>query len=353
VVSRLDEDRIGAELGGAAADSARAERLRAAARELRLAETLAAVDAAAARLGLQPALLKGRALVVAGHAAPGARPSGDLDLLVAADGLRALRDELRRNGFASVAESGYDHQLAPLSDPHGEVVDLHRHLPGVRLGAHGFATWHDLERAGLLETPADRRFAALAVPSRELLIAHALVHVLAQHGLSARYPGWLLIGDLLDLGTAPRDDAASPRRWQPWIERELSREEIDAALGLAASVAGAEPALEGDGDAARLGRHFVACALDADYAEALKSRWLESPVTEHSRFGARARLLLRALVPPAPGSPDPPAGALGRAWRWLARPFELAAKAARSRSAARRVADGQRPDGSAPRRPPP
>jgi hypothetical protein len=305
------------------------ERALALALELRFAETLAAVAAAAAAIGAELAPLKGRALAVSGRAAAGARPCADLDLLVAPASLAPLHAELRRGGF-EVIGGAYEHQLPALRHPRGEVVELHRHLPGVRLDGRRSATFGDLAASGLLDPGGPD---GVRVPCRDVLVAHALVHALAQHGLAARYPGWLLIGDLLDLGaTAATDGAAG---WRAWIARDVAAAEIDAALALAARCArGEDPFAPSAGDAALLARHWLAAALDPGYAEALKTRWLEAPVTDHGRWRARARALFGVFVPPA-GATAPNASA--RALGWLARPFVLARKALGAARAARRA----------------
>jgi hypothetical protein len=334
IAARSPAGRIAAELGEEGAERVRAARALALARELRFAEALAEIDRAASSVGAEPAVLKGRALVLAGWTAPGARPSQDLDLLVPARALGDLRRALCARGFREAGSGGYAHQLRPLCAPCGEIVELHRHLPGVRLAPRRFATWDDLARAGLLAPPpAGSGLDAVRIPGRELLATHALVHALAQHGLAARGPGWLLIGDLLDLGAHRDRVGAAP--WPAWIERAASREEIAAALALAARAAAGERALAGDDCAGLLARHFTACALDADYAEALKARWLEAPLSERPLLAARLGLVARAFVPPAPGG-RAPAGL--RLADWLARPFDLARRAARAARAARRTA---------------
>jgi hypothetical protein len=207
----------------------------------------------------------------------------------------------------------------------------------VRLDGRRSAKWESLESAGLLKPlPAGSAFAGLRLPARAVLVAHALVHALAQHGLSTSYSGWLLIGDLVDLEA--REIAGGP--WRQWIARDLSAEEIDAALELARIVAASgDPFREDESSRARtLAAHFVACALDPDYGQALKARWLEAPVSDYSRLGARLRLILRTLSPPARDSTAiESAGALSRTASWIARPFALAGKAVRAAGARRRV----------------
>jgi hypothetical protein len=323
-----------------AAARLRRERADATVRELQLDRALAEVADAAAGLGVELALLKGRALVLGGWAAPGSRPAGDLDLLVDEPALAALAAALRRRGFRP-GPSGSDHHAPALERAGLGRVELHRHLPGVRLAGRRFADWRALAAAGLLPPLADGPFAGLRTPTRELLLAHALVHALAQHGMHTTYPGWLLVGDLLDLGAIePPTVAESTPAWYAWIARDVSRREVAAAVELARCLAAGEPfaAAPPSADAARLARHFTACALDADYREALKTRWLEAPMSEGSIAVARLRWLARTLTPPplADGA-DRAVGRTGRLLRWIARPFVLARKLLRSLLARRRL----------------
>lgn len=309
------------------------------ARELWLDETLAEVAEAATRQSIEPILLKGRALALAGHARPLARPTSDLDLLVTPVAAEALRRELESIGYVAQGASLSEHHAAPLRRPGGAPVELHRHLPGVRLVDRRSATADALQAAGLVLPPApDGRFAAIRLPAREVLIAHALVHALVQHGFATTYPGWRLIGDLIDLRAFGESIPDAP--WRTWVARDLSAREIDAALALARRAATGEPLnLNDDSDEAVLARHFVASALDVEYGRALRSRQLEDPLSERPRPVARIQSLLRAFVPPidrSEGSAAPTA--LRRAARWIARPFVLAAKAARSVAARTRLA---------------
>lgn len=318
------------------AERLRRERAAAVAHEMRLDATLAGVAAAAAALGLAPALLKGPALVLGGYSAPGGRPSGDLDLLVAVSGLDALHQELRRRGFREIP-TGAEHHTPSLHWPGGVTVELHRHLPGVRLAGRGFAGWTDLKAAGLLGPAALRD--GLLLPARDLLVAHALVHGLAQHGLHGGFPGWRLIGDLIDLGVHPRELAEPAARWPRWIEREVSRREIAAAVEVARLVAAGENPLATPNrdDAGRLAHHFVAAALDPDYGEALKLRWLQSPLSERAPLAARLRLLAHTLAPRRHGGQRGQESFARRLGRWLLRPALLAGKAWRAVRARQRL----------------
>jgi hypothetical protein len=340
IAARLDLAEAAAELGAAATERLRRERALAAARDLRFDETLHPVAEAAAGLGFAPIVLKGRALAAGGYSGPLTRPSQDLDLLVPRESLAPLRSALIARGFLEAPGSGYEHHPPALRHPLGETVELHRHLPGVRLDGADSAGWRELVAAGLAAAPrssATEPAPCLLVPAREVLIAHALVHALAQHGLSTGYAGWLLVGDLIDLAAGSGE---TPRpRWLDWIRRDLSFDEASAALELAACLGRGENPFAGAAPepVLLLARHLLAGALDADYAWALKARWLEAPVSDRTPLGARLRLLGRAFVPPRRITPaGEPESRVRRAARWLGRPFELAKRALRARLAALR-----------------
>lgn len=319
----------GGEPGGPG-ERLRAERIAATARELALDEALAAAVEAATEAGTLVGVLKGRALVVAGELRAGERPSGDLDLLVPEGALPALAAALARRGFTAHGGSR-PHHPPPLRSAGGATIELHRHLPGVRLERRRAAGWRDLEGAGLLAPPPGAPTGTpLRLPAPAVRRAHALVHGLAQHAFAPRFPGWLLIGDLLALADSGREPEAD---WRRWVAREISPREIDAALALAGSVAAGRDPWREAGDAALLARHFTAAALDADYAAALRWRDLATPFTAGSALAGRLRALAGAFVPPTVAGERP----ARRAGRWVGRPFDLVARSFTALAATRRL----------------
>ncbi len=337
IAARCDLERVAQGLGTEAASCLQRERALAEARELRHEEGLRLMSDGAAKVGVEPIALKGRALVLAGYAAAGSRPSVDLDLLVPRAAAAAFYRELRSKGFTDSGAHRYEHQLPALQHPCGAVVELHVHVPGLRLDGVHSATWEDFCREGLVVRDGVPGIAPLRVPTRSALVAHALVHALAQHGLSSHYAGWLLPGDLIDLG-ADRPELDLPR---PWLRADLSAEEIGAARRLARRLAeGEDPLLvptPGDRASSLLARHFVACALNDAYRAGLKLRWLESPLSEHGLLRARLVLLARAFRPAALRVEEgaPPA----RTHPFLAflrRPLELLGKARQAFRTARK-----------------
>lgn len=314
--------RLTGELGPQSAAELKRQRALAVAQEMRLGTALRAVDATAADLRIPYVPLKGQALVLGGYAPDGGRPSSDLDLLVPESRLDALQKELQRQGF-SVAGESYEHQAPALRHFDGGMVELHRVLPGVCIEAKRSATYGALLAAGLFSPPpsamAFRPRGDLRLPRRELLTAHALVHAIAQHGLApAVFPGFLFLGDLVDLAFRGSGGRATLAAITPWIEREVSYEEAEAALDLATALAAGDatlfdpPGLQKSGPgngprngsahgarspARRLLDHYYAGVADPGYALALKNRLLERPLSDKPQAVAKAQLLAKTLAP--------------------------------------------------------
>jgi hypothetical protein len=307
-------DRLAGELGPPAAAELKKLRAQATAQEMRLGAALAAVDAAAADLRIPYAPLKGQALGLGGFAPDGGRPASDVDLLVPIPRLESLHGELVRQGF-TVAGEAYEHQAPALRHAGGGLVELHRMLPGVRLGEKRpssrspgrSASFDALAAAGLFGPPPSgmkfRPRGDLRLPRREILTAHALVHALAQHAFAPHvFPGFLFLGDLVDLGFRGTAGRATLAGIAPWIEREVRFEEAEAALDLATALAAGDSGLFESSGAQRsrarlLLDHFHAGVADPQYAMALKSRLLERPLSDKPQVVAKAELLARTLAP--------------------------------------------------------
>lgn len=336
--------RLEAELG-AVAERFRHDLAAAVAMDLRLALLAEEVAAAAAERGLPLVFLKYMALRRSGVLEAGCRGADDVDVLVAPERAPQLAAELVRRGWAPHGEE-MEHQLAPLHHPRGGMVEVHRRILGVRVVAgKASATVADLEGAGLL-VAVEGLPGACAVPRREILAAHALVHGIAQHGLAPRaYPALRMVADLLDLGLGGAGGGDLARRLAPWVEREVHPTEVVAAAGLCRSLASGDTSLlaaaPASGEAALL-HHLLAGALDADYGRSLRLRDLAHPLSDRPRLVSTAAAVARAAFPgrhELDAIYGEPATRLGRLARRLARPLDLLARAfgsARSRVRLRR-----------------
>jgi hypothetical protein len=308
----------------------------------------AAQAAAAARIaadadahGIPLVALKFLALRLDGVAPDGVRHAGDLDFLVHERDLGRLATLLAGQGYRN---PGYpfregDHAIH-LEHDSGPAVELHRHLPGVRLapGAEP-ARLSDLDEAGLLVAAPG---SSVRLPCRDVLVAHLIVHGLAQHGWSARsYPHLRMVADLADLGVRPHD--AAVERAHRWIGDELTQAEVEALVRLVARLRdGDEGPLEQaspDEAEAVLLRHFVAAEIDDDYASflRLKSAFRGGPASPRSLWVEIASTLFLSdlQIDLIYGLPRRRWGYLG--WR-LYRPIDLVVRSLRYAWAALRLA---------------
>jgi hypothetical protein len=316
----------------------------AAASQLRALAAARMVAAAADSLGIRCCFLKGVALTAMGAVAAGDRPLADVDVLVDGAAAEALAALLVEAGFAR-GGGDYPHQLAPLVHPRLGSVELHRHLPGVRVGRRRFATLADLERAGLLmpwpadgepESQAEAPASSLAcIPAPRVLLAHLIVHALAQHGFRpAAYPALRLLADLVDLGLAGRGTEDRLAAALPLLTGSVPAAEAVAAVAACRALAAGDVAVvTRESDAGRLLRHLLAGTLDAGYREALKLSELRHPLAEGGRVHGVASALWHALTP-SRAQIDALHGRPRHAWGYavhrVLRPFDLAWRAGRA-----------------------
>jgi hypothetical protein len=319
IAARQGRERLRAELGEEAAAGFARDRARAAAVGMRLMEEVRRVAGVAAGLGCPLACLKLAALEGTGLLAAGSREACDADLL-APDGRAAeLWRALTAAGFRGSGLPGAEHQLPALIGPEGGVVEIHRHLPGVRLEGAAAATFEALDRAALLYPLPDLPGRCLA-PAPEVLAAHVLVHGLGQHGYwPSSYSLLKMVADLLDLGSLT-DRAAA------WVARDVSAAEVEAARRLLERLAAGEDPAGWTGPEEELLRHILAGRLDAGYADALRLGLFRPQPSERSRPVQLARAVLGAVllsdaqIDAVYGRPRTRLGYLGRR---LARPFDL------------------------------
>jgi hypothetical protein len=332
LVIRLGPDRLEEELGGPAARSLLYEYREAAARSVQLVALGGLVARLAAEVSIPLVFLKLAALELGGWVAPTARGGGDVDVLVPARQARRLFDHLIERGFTPMDHADEEHQLRPLFHPCGATVEVHHRILGLRLEAGRSADHDALERLGALRSLPGGTASA---PSREVLVAHALVHGIAQHGLAPHaYPMMRMIGDLDALGAAGPHGPRITESIRPWLARELSDGEIAEAVALTRALAAGDERVLDERHAAgnRLLRHIVSGALDPAYAESLRNQQLFGALSDRGRARTLVGSVLRALWPTRfemsvlYGSP---CSIWGRAARRIGRPFDLASRLCR------------------------
>jgi hypothetical protein len=336
VASRTPPELLDQELGRDPAEEVRARYRTTAALAVQAEGLCRQLAETASKAEIPVFFLKGMALHLLGVVEFGARGSCDVDVLVPVAQAEELQGLLLESGYRDMGMPASQHQLPPIVHPAGLVLEVHTMLWGVRLsGAGGSATAESLIDAGRIHTVTKADDVA-RVPDREVLLCHALVHGIAQHGLSPMaYLMTRMLADVQDFKLSPRDwqdFAAGP---QQWIATDVSQDEVEAVASLVMRLDdGEDPGLiaADESGASRLLRHVVYGVLDHDYREALRLKALSSPHVEQSLLGAFAKAAVKAVwltdaqIDTVYGKPASRAGYWGRR---VLRPFDLVLRALR------------------------
>jgi hypothetical protein len=275
--------------------------------------------------------LKGAALQLAGKTAAGARNMSDVDVLAPEEGARRLQAAFLDAGCKELEAPESEHQLRYLTHRSGLGIEIHKTVPGVRLDGENSAAAEDLiDRSIVVSAPG--LGGRCYLPKDGFLLAHLLVHGIAQHGLTpGAYPISRMLADLQDLEA---DDEAGEAACR-WIETEVSREEVGAVADLVRRLgAGEDPAeVAAVEDASgTLLRHLVAGATDESYERSMKFRGLTATPKDMGRPRGLVKTVRNALFPTRTqidiiyGKPRTELGYWG--WR-LWRPFDLVVRSAR------------------------
>lgn len=321
IAARQGKGRLAAELGAEGAARFARDRTSAAASGLRLMAAAREVAEAAARLEIPLAVLKFAALEGTGLLAGGSRGACDIDVLAPGERAEYLQQALAEGGYRVSGMPGMEHQLPPLAAPSGAVVEIHRHLPGVRVGGGASATLETLGREGLL-APLPEQPGRCSAPSPEVLAAHVLVHGLGQHGYwPSSYSLLKMMADLLDLGS----EALTPRALA-WTAKDVPATEAEAVRRLCRRLAAGEDPAGWDGPEEVLLRHILAGRLDSGYERSLRLGLFQPVPSDRPRPLQLARSVLAAVfltdaqIDAVYGRPRTRLGYLGRR---LTRPFDL------------------------------
>jgi hypothetical protein len=301
----------------------------AAAQGLALTATGRAVQEVARALRIPVAFLKFIALERSGFLAAGSRTASDVDVLVPSREAQRLQRELLRSGFVPTGSPGYEHQLPSLLCGNGIPVELHTMVLGLRLDGRRSASFEDLDQADLLlgssESPGS------FVPKPGVLLAHALVHGLAQHGAApSAYPPLRVLSDVIDI-TAGAGVDGDLARVQPLISRDVSTADLASITALR------DLCVAGTYEDHELVRHAVAGLFDEGYRNRLKVLGAGSTPSDEGLSARAARSLFGALLLTKKQIDEvygPPRSAWGYAARRIARPFDLARRLVRYGAAA-------------------
>lgn len=247
----------------------------------------------AAAVGSTIVLLKGYALHAAGHATPGSRTIGDLDILVAEPFADPLHRALRQAGFHPAPGAGNEQHLPPLAAPGWGIVDLHYAMRGV-CDASGI--WLDAPGALAVGKPREVVPGCWA-PDPLLLAAHTIAHGIEQHADSPRrYPLLRMIADLIDLLPGASAWTAALPELEDRLRTTVDPREIAAVRDLTLGLTSGSSPEELAAGARQLLAHLLAHALDYDYRTSLRGRHLRHRLRQARRRGTLLRYVSRKLA---------------------------------------------------------
>jgi hypothetical protein len=323
--ARHDHGLLAREVGETAADAFRHAFLSAAARDAAHLHTARNIDRVARDIGVPAIFLKYCGLRVGGYTTAGGRDACDIDVLTPRGFAIRLERALLASGYQHTGMRGYEHQLPPLVDEDGSMVELHVHVPGVRLpGSKTFATAEELIAAGQVTSTPEWH-----TPSAPVLAAHALAHALLQNAATpSSHAPLRMLGDLIDIvARAP----AALAEAAPLVCRDMDEDDMASVSELLDALTHAD--LEPSGRATRLLQHLLASQLDEPYARRLRLGLLTRPFGEGSAISRYAASLAHALIPPRTeldviyGSSG---GGAKLLFRRLFRPLDLAGRTVRA-----------------------
>jgi hypothetical protein len=285
---RVAKERLERDRGSAAAESFLHEHWETAAREGVLERAVARLSSVAHATGTPLVLLKHAALRAARITRPGFRRASDVDVLVPLKLTDGFHRALLREGYRLAGTRAYEHQLPALIDPDDVLIEIHRHIPGVRVDA-SFATADELLSAGLVR-PQNRGL----IPDHAVLAAHAVAHGFLQNAGTLRtHSPFRVLADLCDLYAS---DPSALSRATRFLRRELHEDDL-AALDVLTRLALSGNLADAEGRPLELLRHCVASAVDENYGRSLSLRTVTQPLSQHGRTRATLNAIIVALFP--------------------------------------------------------
>jgi hypothetical protein len=279
--------------------------------------------------------LKGAALLVSGRVQAGVRGMSDIDLLTRERDAPSFQERMIQRGWSEVVGPTGEHQLQILTHGSGLGLEVHTMILGVRITGSASASGDDLIDRGLT-VPLPDPLEGGAVPVEEVLLAHLLVHGIAQHGLKPQsYPMMRLVADAQDLcENGTRWDELLPAALS-WIGSDVALEEAGAVRDLVQRLGGGKNPTEiagADDRPGQLLRHIIAGVLDDRYCRGLRLRGLSTPVAARSASRTLVKnafetvWLTRPQIEMLYGKPRTSLGYFG--WR-LWRPIDLVLRTGR------------------------
>ena len=279
--ARIPGDRLSAEVGDEVAARFRRAYGDAAALDLASAGLCRQIAALGKALDIPVIALKGAALRESGVTVAGSRQACDVDVVTLESRLDDLHRALAAEGYRVSEMRSAEHELDALFHPSGLMVEIQRYIRGVRVVEGRSATADDLLDNDLCQDCRDDG-SGLLVPDPHVVLAHLLVHGIAQHGNAPwSYPLLRLVGDVQDMGLNREDWSTFLDRGWPWIARDVSRDEVTAVWEIGHRLGRGEPPgaiIAGNDPCGLVLAHMVAGTLDDNYQRSLRLAHLARPV---------------------------------------------------------------------------
>jgi len=270
---RIDNETLRTELGNRNATQHKNRYLATAGFVIRAEWICEQIARVASSLDIPLIVLKGMALHYSGLIKLGSRPMCDIDVLVPIGKEETLQRSLSDSGFSESNLPSAEHQLPVLTHSSGVSVEVHRMIRGVRLSSGGSSATADEVLQAKLCVGSAALPEGCFIPTKDLLLAHLLVHGIAQHGLAVSYPLTRIIADAQDLGF---DESQLDEFMQGpfrWIQRDVLPDEVASVAELASRLKNevrVEELLETNSRAATMLRHIVAGMTDQAYQQSMR-----------------------------------------------------------------------------------
>lgn len=335
IAARWPDDRLAELCGTQVAADFKAEFWETAAVEFRAETVIEKIAAAAVECKMPVLFLKGAALMLGHEALQGSRDFNDVDVLAPGDRAQELWDCLKAGGFQDCGLPTHEHHLGMLDFSAGPAVEVHFCIRGVRSSAGTSLTLDEAVEINLVRSLPHFQ-GQCWIPHRDLLLAHALVHGIAQHGLSPQgYPMLKVLADAVDMALPQSVEDGTYRTWFPLIERDVSLREVCALAELGRRLGQGQSAAavwQEEGDEALFLRHCVLGNLDEKYTDSLRLRAMASVLPSRNRWGTVVHMVWHTLFP-SRAVIDAYYDTPGGRWRYVVfrirRPFVLMGRAVR------------------------
>ncbi|MGV8042515.1 MAG: nucleotidyltransferase family protein [Thermoanaerobaculaceae bacterium] len=223
IASRCGRDLLERELDAVTAERFLAASRQAAMQALRTEALVRHLSSVAREEGLRFAVLKGGALHLRRIVALGARPLGDLDILMPRLSARRLDEILRGQGWFRTTARRIDYHLQPLRNPAWPLLEIHDFLPWVALNGRTWSTFEQLESARKLEP--------LPAPLDNVLTAEG--SVLASHAaVAAARLSVFRFADLVELSGTARDMTTQVSPVAAWLQPTIGESQLATLVAL-------------------------------------------------------------------------------------------------------------------------